>query len=461
MPRFVELTRQLDAGFLAQLNVDDEADCPGRKNLIPEFLGRHIELGLIAVSAQQAAHGAENSEVIIDDCNNRTFWHGHFITATSHSRLAMICQSVVATGQAPKRPEHAADDMVHNIDAKGLADLPTATGVVARLAYARAREAGVALEPLLRRAGLNDQEISDCSVRIHVRRQIRFLNLAAEALRDDLLGFHLALSPDLREAGLLYYVAASSDTLGDALERVSRFSAIVNEGLSVKYFAGHDCRVALRYVGVSRHVDRHQIEFSMTLLLRICRQLTGQRLAPTSARLMHWRGSDASELAAYFGGNVEFSATADELTFAGEADEMRVVSADPYLNKLLVANCEEALSRRPAPYGSFRARVENSIVPLLPHGHAHASEIAKRLGLSQRTAARRLAAEGLSFSGVLESLRSDLAQQYLSDPALSISHVAWLLGYHEVSAFTHAFKRWTGKTPRETRQPSPPVAIDA
>ncbi len=344
--------------------------------------------------------------------------------------------------------------MVHDIDANGFAALPTAAGVVTRLAYGRLHEAGIALEPLLRKAGLNDQEIGDRSVRIHVRRQIRFLNLAADVLHDDLLGFHLAQSPDLREAGMLYYVAASSDTLGDALERVSRYSSIANEGLSLKYLARHGCKVMLRSVGVSRHVDRHQIEFSMTLLLRICRQLTEQRLATSSARLMHWRGSDASELAAYFGGNIEFSAAADEFTFAGEVNKMRVVSADPYLNKLLVANCEEALSRRPAHHGSFRSRVENAVVPLLPHGNARASEIAKRLGVSQRTAARRLAAEGLSFSGVLESLRSDLAQQYLSDPALSISRVAWLLGYHEVSAFTHAFKRWTGKTPRQTRQPA-------
>jgi AraC-like DNA-binding protein len=58
--------------------------------------------------------------------------------------------------------------------------------------------------------------------------------------------------------------------------------------------------------------------------------------------------------------------------------------------------------------------------------------------------------EGLTFSGVLESLRSDLAERYLMDD-LSISQIAWLLGYQEVSAFTHAFKRWTGKTPREAR----------
>ena len=74
-----------------------------------------------------------------------------------------------------------------------------------------------------------------------------------------------------------------------------------------------------------------------------------------------------------------------------------------------------------------------------------------RLGLSQRTFARRLSLEGHTFSEVLEKLRSDLAERYLTDESLSISKIAWLLGYQEVSAFTHAFKRWTGRTPREAR----------
>ena len=135
---------------------------------------------------------------------------------------------------------------------------------------------------------------------------------------------------------------------------------------------------------------------------------------------------------------------------------MTVTGADPYLNELLVANCEQALAHRRTNRGAFRAAVENAIVPLLPHGKVRAPQIAARLGLSQRTSARRLALEGVTFSEVLESLRGDLARQYLSDPHLSISRIAWLLGYREVSAFTHAFKRWSGKTPREARAQQTP-----
>ncbi len=102
---------------------------------------------------------------------------------------------------------------------RSLKTLPSATGGLSRIAFARARKAGIELAPLLKKAGLTAKEINDRSTRISVHRQIRFLNLISDNLRDPLLGFHLAESFDLRELGLVYYVAASSDTLGDALRR--------------------------------------------------------------------------------------------------------------------------------------------------------------------------------------------------------------------------------------------------
>jgi AraC-like DNA-binding protein len=320
-----------------------------------------------------------------------------------------------------------------------------------RLAYARARRAKVELGPLLQKSELTRQEIDDSDARISVRSQVRFLDLVANALHDNSLGFHLAEAADLREMGLLYYVAASSETLGDMLQRIARYSSITNEGLALKYGAGPDLSIQFRSVGVTRHLDHQQIEFAMTALIRTCRRLTRVHLVPSRLRLAHRRSEDCSELTRYFGTGIDFSAGVDELTFIAKTRDMAVVSADPYLNKLLVANCEEALSRRPAARDTLRSSIEKAIVPLLPHGKARASEIARRLGLSQRTCARRLSVEGTTFSQVLDALRGDLARQYLANPELSISRIAWLLGYQEVSAFTHAFRRWTGRTPRQTR----------
>jgi AraC-like DNA-binding protein len=305
----------------------------------------------------------------------------------------------------------------------------------------------------LKKTGLTLRQIEDPEVRLRVKDQINLLNHAAGALQDNLLGFHLAQSPDLREFGLPYYVLASSESLSEALQRAAHYSSIVNEGILLKYIEGGDVCMRFAYVGVSRHLDRHQIEFWMVALVRMCRELTGLRVMPTRVRLTH-RRDDAgakSEFAAFFGGNLEFGAAIDDVAFAASVGQMPVASADPYLNKILIAYCEEALSLRPRQSRSFRSSVENAIVPLLPHGKARAGEIARRLGVSQRTFARRLSLDGLTFSDVLERLRSNLAERYLADGDLSVSQIAWLLGYQEVSALTHAFKRWTGTTPREAR----------
>jgi AraC-like DNA-binding protein len=319
-----------------------------------------------------------------------------------------------------------------------------------RLAYGRAKAAGVAVAPLLKASNLTVEQMDDPRIRLRVRDQIRFLNLIADALGDELLGFHLAQIPDLREIGLLYYVLASSDILIEALERGAHYTAIVNEGVSQKCIDGKDVRIVLNYVGVSRHLDRHQVEFWMTAIVRVCRQLTGLRLVPAHVRFAHLRERRPSEFAEFFGQDIEFGAAVDEVAFAKKVRNLPVVSADPYLNKLLIKYCEEALSCGRSQ-GTFRASVENTIVPLLPHGKIRAGDIARRLGVSQRTFARRLASEGSTFTGLLESLRFDLANRYLAEESLPISELAWLLGYQEVGAFSHAFKRWTGKTPREAR----------
>jgi AraC-like DNA-binding protein len=151
------------------------------------------------------------------------------------------------------------------------------------------------------------------------------------------------------------------------------------------------------------------------------------------------------------GCDVEFGSDVDEIVFSDSVQDLPVVSGDPYLNRILVKFCEDAFSQRPASGGSWRRDVESAIASLLPHGKAQAAEIARQLGMSRRTLARRLASEELSFAAILADLRINLAKRQLRDGALPISEVAWLLGYKEVSAFSHAFKRWTGRTPREFR----------
>jgi AraC-like DNA-binding protein len=319
------------------------------------------------------------------------------------------------------------------------------------LACTRAKEAGIDWKGLVSAAGLTITQIEDRHTRLGVRNQIVLLDLVADALQDELLGFHLARDFDLRETGLLYYVMASSATLGDALQRVVRYSTVSNEAIRLQCSGRSPSVLIIDYAGVARHSDRHQMEFVLTLLVRICRRLTELQLSPVQATVAHRRTAGALEFQRFLGCPTIFGGRADQLAFEPSVQQMPVVSADPYLNDLLTGYCEEALSwTRRTGQATLRASVENAIAPLLPHGAASLGEVASKLGVSERTLTRRLAADGLSFGAILNQLRMELATTYLKED-LPISKIAWLLGYRETSAFSSAFKRWSGTTPRTAR----------
>ena len=332
-----------------------------------------------------------------------------------------------------------------------LASIPMAGGGLSRLAIARLKNAGVDVAPLLKRAGLTPEAIAEPEERLSVRSQIALLDEAAIALKDDCIGFTLARDFDPREIGLLYYVMASSQTLGDALKRIARYSKITNEALVFGYQEGNRLVLSLGYSGVSRHSDRHQIEFCMFGVLRVCRMLTGQNLVPQHFSISHYRSEGTSEMARFVGTKVEFGADRDEFTLNVDARELPLIHADSYLNDLLLKYCEAALAGRRDDMSQLRTRVENAISSVLPHGKVRVEDVARSLGMSKRTLARRLSDEGLNFTEILQQLRRDLAVRYHDDRKLHVAKIAWLLGFHEVSAFTHACKRWTGKTPREMR----------
>jgi AraC-like DNA-binding protein len=183
--------------------------------------------------------------------------------------------------------------------------------------------------------------------------------------------------------------------------------------------------------------------------------VTDTRLAPSQLKMRHFRNGTPAEFRAFFGSDVEFGADRDAVSFPAQLAALPLAGRDDYLNELLRGYAEQALARRSRNRPNFRSKVEETLPGLLPHGRAVASEVARRLGMSSRTLSRKLGEEGTSFVEILDQLRAALAKHYLDDETLPVSEIAWLLGYREVSSLTHAFKRWTGTTPRQFRSLEP------
>src|SRR3954451_11378231 len=212
---------------------------------------------------------------------------------------------------------------------EGLRSIPRATGGIARLACARLREVGKDVAAVLAEVGAKPEQVNDDAVQLEVPKQIRIVELAAEELKDGILGFHLARNFDLREIGLVYYVIASSERLADALLNGRRYCSIVNEGIRLDVrLDDRTVTIAIDYVDIDRHSDRHQIEFWLVTVMRICRQVTETRLAPRHVRIRHNNGKPPAKFRSFFGCDVQSRASSDDIIFPPSVAALSIVGRD-------------------------------------------------------------------------------------------------------------------------------------
>jgi len=330
--------------------------------------------------------------------------------------------------------------------------LPTTTGLPARRAVAALRKQHIDPAPLLQRAGLSEQDMNNQENRISSSAQAKLLEFAAEALHDPALGFHLATEVDPRELGLPFYVASAAKDLGEAIELFARYLRIVNEAVRVKLTRQNgDLAVELHLVGVPRFRAGHNAEFGVAVIVKSLREITGRTVHPTKITFVHMRSSGFREFERFCGCPVEFGGSSDELVFSNQSLATPLITEDVHLLDALRPICDEAAQQRETAPGTLRALVENEAQKLLPHGRAQRHNVAKKLAMSTRTLARRLASEGTTFEEVVDELRRSLALQYITMPSISLSQIAWLLGYEGSTSFNHAFRRWTGGPPSAAR----------
>lgn len=200
-------------------------------------------------------------------------------------------------------------------------------------------------------------------------------------------------------------------------------------------------------------VDEPRRQFSELIALafnRVLRQVTNRDFAPVRISFAHGRNSGIREVHRLLRCPVEFAQPVDSWVLPQSVMEYPIVSEDGQLLQILETHADDLLAKRRSSAG-LRGMVESQLLIVLPTGKARAAEIAKQLGTSVRAMSRHLAEEGTSFGEILDRLRNRLALRYLEDDRVSIQQTAWLLGYSEIAAFNHAFKRWTGTSPSRVR----------
>jgi AraC-like DNA-binding protein len=329
--------------------------------------------------------------------------------------------------------------------------VPQVTAVWAAQIAALLAARGRATEAVLASVGLAPAALAGPEARIDFARHAALIEAAAAALDDPCFGLHFGAGLDPLDAGAIAYLAANSPDLQAALENYRTYLATVTEGFRASLQRdGRLVRLVVTAQDPAAPPGGQCYEFALAATMNICRFVVGRRLTPRRVEMRHPRSDHRASFEKYFGVPVRFAAADYALTLEAAQLALPCRSADPRLFRIVKAYCDEALARSRRAE-SFRAQVENLVASLLPTGTATTAHVAATLGVSERSLSRRLAEEGTSFRDIVQQQRRQMAHRYLDDPAIRPTQVAYLLGYAQPSAFSHAFRRWTGVSPAAYR----------
>jgi len=301
--------------------------------------------------------------------------------------------------------------------------------------------------------GFAVETAADPDARIPLSMEEALWNEAARLTHDDAIGLHAAERLQPGEFDVLDYVVRTAPTWRQALERLVRYNRLEHDAAVFTLQHGLDTlRVEHQFKPGFGVQCRHSAEFTLGSLVIFGAQITGGPLAPVSIEFRHAAPQSTIEHERIFGTAPRFGAPINAVEWTLEQVQRPTVTADAALSRIIERHALAILAARPEPHASYADRVRHDIAQHVGHADISMKSVAARLKLSERSLQRRLAEESITFDALLDSLRQQLALRLLEDPKLAISEVAYLLGYSEPSPFYRAFRRWTGKTPRDVRR---------
>jgi len=282
----------------------------------------------------------------------------------------------------------------------------------------------------------------------------------AEELTEDAdIGLHLGEQIHPSTLGLVGFVMLSCERLGEALEKLIRYTNLLTDGVTGKMsqknlLAEIEIEVTHDRENLLLAAPRQRMESSFAAIVTVAKILTGKHFPVREMNFGHPRPDEITEHTRIFAAPILFNQSTNKMIFAGEALNYPVLLANRDLLPAFEAQAEQILLQL-NKQETRRMQVQRVITKKLTGDAPNISDIARELGLSERSLQRELAAENTTFRELLDETRRELAAKHLKNEKVSVAEISFLLGFSEPSAFHRSFKRWTGTTPhafREARQ---------
>lgn len=299
---------------------------------------------------------------------------------------------------------------------------------------------------VLARVGLTFEQLADPELRIPYCQTISAWEAAYELADDPALGLHVVEHLDLEDFSLFRYLSATSATSREAYERTKRYVRVVHDAVQVELSVEGERTICRTNAG-EWSTGPWAAEYGVGMMIKLAPTVVGEPIG-ISAWFEHDEPDYVDEYHRVLGVPIRFGAPCNAIVGSSDRLDHPLPRADSALCALIEQHAAELLAKVPDTT-TFADTVRQRIAATLPHGSPTAEEIARGLGMSARTLRRRLSELGTRHQKLVDEVRCDLAERALVERGISVNEVAYLLGFSDASAFAKAFRRWTGRTPRE------------
>jgi AraC-like DNA-binding protein len=308
---------------------------------------------------------------------------------------------------------------------------------------------GIDSVSFLKEIGIEPSQLIEPKARISARISDIAFAKAALLIQEPAFALRAAECWHPSNLGALGYAWLSSGTLRTGLKRFERFAHILGkvsyrcvdapDGLHFMYSHGRgDAPYAYAIA-----------DFIMSLVIGLCRRNYGDSLALLAAHLRRPQPDNPAPYQDFYRCPVFFDANENSIVLQHDVADAPLCTGNHEIAATFDAILTEQLAKLTET--DIPTRCKSYLLQQLTSGAPSEEDLADAMNMSRRTLQRKLGELGLTYSDLLDQTRFDLALRYLEDQERSVTEVTFLLGFSEQSAFSRAFKRWSGKSPSTYR----------
>ena len=303
--------------------------------------------------------------------------------------------------------------------------------------------------PLFQKARIDPRHFKDPTARISQASSNELWKNVAKAVDDPSFALKLGELWHPSHMHALGYAWLASSTLRTALNRLVRYIKVVSDSTEV-ILAEKGDQLSIAVTNPAREkVPYWYSDGDLSIVMAMCRANYGDKLSPEAVTFKYPAPKSTADYYAYFRCPIEFNARHSSIVFPGKIVDKRLSGSNPMLAQLNDQVMVKYMAR--LDEDDIISRVKITIIELLADGRLSDGKVAETLYMSNRTLQRKLQEQGTTFKKILTDVRHELALKYIQNHQMTLTELSFQLGFSEMSAFSRAFKHWTGKSPRDFR----------